>query len=160
MEDDSETTGRDETRTERADRNWDELLQELRVTQTGTQILTGFLLTLPFQQRFAELSSEQVAIYLCLVGLALLATALVVAPVSIHRVLFQQRRKAEIVDLGSTLARVGLVALALVVTGTALFIFDVVAGRTAGLVAAGAVILLLVVVWVIVPGRLHRGRQA
>src|SRR5665647_819594 len=59
--------GRRETPAERLDRNWNEILQELRVTQTGIQILTGFLLTVPFQQRFAELTDDQRRIYLTLV---------------------------------------------------------------------------------------------
>jgi hypothetical protein len=77
---DTETRG--ETEQERINRNWDELLQELRVTQTGVQILTGFLLTLPFQQRFALLDDTQQAVYLTTVGFAVLATGLLVAPVS------------------------------------------------------------------------------
>ncbi|TDE92720.1 sodium:proton antiporter [Occultella glacieicola] len=149
--------GRDETDSERADRNWDELMQELRVTQTGTQILTGFLLTLPFQQRFADLRPDQVAIYLVLVALALVATALVVAPVSLHRLLFRRRRKPELVSAGNRLAQVGLVALALVITGTALFVFDVVLGRSAALIAAGSALVVLLGLWVLLPRRLRRG---
>ncbi|MBZ2194886.1 DUF6328 family protein [Occultella gossypii] len=148
--------GRDETASERADRNWDELMQELRVTQTGAQILTGFLLTLPFQQRFADLRTDQVAIYLVLVALALGATALVVAPVSLHRVLFRRRRKPELVSAANRLAQVGLLTLALVITGTALFVFDVVVGRTAALIAAGLAVVVLLGLWVLLPRRLGR----
>src|SRR5215213_4013511 len=82
-----------ETERERINRNWDELLQELRVTQTGVQILTGFLLTLPFQQRFALLDDAQQAVYLTTVGFAVLATGLLVAPVSHHRSVFRQHEK-------------------------------------------------------------------
>src|SRR3954453_3480738 len=89
--------GRTETANQRADRNWNELLQELRVTQTGTQILTGFLLTIPFQQRFAKLDSYQENLYLVLVLLAVPATILFVAPVALHRVLFRRRMKPQLV---------------------------------------------------------------
>ena len=82
--------GRDETETERLDRNWGELLQELRVLETGTQILTGFLLTVAFQQKFSQLNAGQVTLYLVLVSLSALATMLVLAPVSLHRTLFRQ----------------------------------------------------------------------
>src|SRR5689334_8609310 len=95
--------GRDETEAERLDRNWTELLQELRVTQTGTQILTGFLLTIPFQQRFAALDPGQLTVYLVLVGFAALATILALAPVSLHRSLFRTGRKGEIVRLSNRL---------------------------------------------------------
>lgn len=143
--------GRLETPEERSDRNWVELLQELRVTQTGAQILTGFLLTLPFQGRFTELTSTQVGIYLVLVLLAATTTVLVVAPVSLHRLRFQRRVKREVVKIGHRTAMVGLAFLALVVTGTVLLIFDVVVGRVAALVAAGSVLLLVVVAWLLVP---------
>src|SRR5688572_32891834 len=77
--------GRDETLNERMDRNWNEILQELRVTQTGTQIFTGFLLTIAFQSRFSELTHSQVRVYLTLVTAAVLTTALGLAPVHFHR---------------------------------------------------------------------------
>ena len=69
------TDGRDESLNERMDRNWNEILQELRVTQTGTQIFTGFLLTIAFQTRFTELTTFQVRVYLALVVAAVLTTA-------------------------------------------------------------------------------------
>ena len=148
--------GRDETHNERADRNWNELLQELRVTQTGTQILTGFLLTIPFQQRFADLDAYQTDLYLVLVLLAVLATALFVAPVSLHRILFRRRLKPELVTAGSRFARAGLVVLALVMAGSATLIFDVVLSREAGLTVGITSILLLIASWWAVPQLLAR----
>lgn len=148
--------GRHETDNERADRNWNELLQELRVTQTGTQILTGFLLTIPFQQRFESLDAHQTDLYLVLVVLAVLATALFVAPVSLHRVLFRKRLKPELVTAGSRFARAGLVVLALVMAGSAALIFDVVLSRDAGRVVGIASIVLLAVSWWLVPKLLDR----
>lgn len=156
MTDADPTDGRDETTTERMDRNWNELLQELRVAQTGVQILTGFLLTVPFQQRFGDLDDYQRTVYLVLVVLSIAATGLIVAPVSLHRVLFRRHRKAALVEHADRLARMGLGALALVLAGSALLLFDVVLNRTAGIVAGTAVLLLLAVVWVAVPLRLAR----
>lgn len=97
MAPDAADDDRRETPTERLDRNWNEILQELRVTQTGVQILTGFLLTVPFQQRFEELTGTQREIYLVLVVLAAITTGLMVAPVSLHRMLFRRRAKASLV---------------------------------------------------------------
>ncbi|GAA4424839.1 DUF6328 family protein [Georgenia halophila] len=143
--------GRHETDDERADRNWVELLQELRVTQTGVQLLTGFLLTLPFQRRFTELDTVQVGIYLTLVLLAALTTMFVIAPVSMHRVLFQRRLKTETVRAGHRVATVGLASLGLVVVGTVLLIFDVVVGRTTSIAVAGGVLAVVAVGWLVVP---------
>src|SRR5674476_682953 len=121
--------GRRETPAERLDRNWNEILQELRVTQTGIQILTGFLLTVPFQQRFAELTDDQRRIYLTLVVLAAVTTGLLVAPVSMHRWLFRRGAKSALVIEADRLMRVGLVFLAVVVSGVVLLVFDVVTTR-------------------------------
>ncbi len=147
---------RRETATERLDRNWNELLQELRVTQTGVQILTGFLLTLPFQERFTDLDAYQRRLFLVLVVLAVLTTALIVAPVSLHRVMFRKHLKRELVDSADKLARGGLVALSLTIAGASMLVFDVVLGRTEGRVAGGAALVLLAVCWLLVPLRLTR----
>ncbi|GAA1631669.1 hypothetical protein GCM10009790_12470 [Georgenia ruanii] len=121
------------------------------MTQTGAQILTGFLLTLPFQQSFSRLDDAQLTIYLALVILAAATTVLVVSPVSAHRLLFQRRLKPELVRAGHRAALGGLACLALVVTGTVLLIFDVVLGRDGALIAAGAILLLIVLGWAVVP---------
>jgi hypothetical protein len=148
--------GRRETDNERADRNWDELMQELRVTQTGTQILTGFLLTIPFQQRFADLDAYQEDVYLVLVLMAVLATALITAPASLHRVLFRRRLKPELVSAGNWLARAGLVVLAIVLAGSAMLVFDVVLSRSAGRVVGIVSILALTSLWWAFPRLLAR----
>jgi hypothetical protein len=151
---------RDETPTERLDRNWDEILQELRVTQTGTQILTGFLLTLAFQPRFTDLDPFQVTVYLCLVVLAALSTGLGLAPVSLHRGLFRKKAKASMVSVADTLLQVILGAISLLLSGTTLLIFDVVVGRGAGVIAGVTTLVLTVALWVLLPlgARPHRAR--
>jgi hypothetical protein len=151
-----QTDGRSESPAERADRNWNELLQELRVMQTGVQILTGFLLTLPFQARFAQLDDYQRTVYLILVVTSVVATALIVAPVSVHRALFRKQMKRHIVTLADRLTRIALGVLALVMTGVALLVFDVVVGRTEGIVVGACVLVVLVIVWVILPEVLRR----
>lgn len=143
--------GRDETRTEKADRNWDELLQELRVAQTGVQILTAFLLTLPFQQRFTDLDSFEVWTFMVVVLVAAGATGLLVAPVSLHRALFGRRQKDDAVAVAHRLAQFGLVALGLAVTGVVLLVFSVIVGRPEALVVAGAVLASLVGLWGVLP---------
>jgi hypothetical protein len=151
-----EADGRKETPNERADRNWNELLQELRVMQTGVQILTGFLLTLPFQPTFADLDDYQRTVYLALVVTSVIATALIVAPVSVHRSLFRQQMKRHIVTLADRLTRVALAVLALVITGASLLVFDVVVGRTEGIVVGASVLVALAIVWVVLPEVLRR----
>jgi len=151
--------GRDETQTERLDRNWNEILQELRVTQTGTQILTGFLLTLAFQQRFTDLDAFQIDVYLILVVLAALSTGLGLAPVSLHRALFRKKAKSEIVRVGDALLRITLAGVALLLTGTTLLIFDVVVGRAAGIIAGAATLVVMAVLWVVLPYGAHPKRR-
>ena len=148
--------GRHETPLEKLDRNWNEILQELRVTQTGIQILTGFLLTVPFQARFDELSADQRVFYLVLVGAAAVTTGLMVAPVGLHRWLFRKHAKSTLVAWDDRLMRAALVAFALVTSGVVLFVFDVVVDRTAALVAGGGVLTVLALLWFVLPAWLGR----
>jgi hypothetical protein len=142
---------RNETTTERLDRNWGDLLQELRVAQTGVQLLTGFLLTLPFQQSFPSLTHAQHALYLITVGTSITATALLQAPVAIHRALFRRHRREETVLLAHRLAMAGMVALAFALVEVAALIFFVTIGRSAAIVAAVLVAILVVVLWLVIP---------
>ena len=132
-------------------RNWDELLQEIRVTQTGVQILTGFLLTVPFSNRFGDLTTFQRNVYLAVLSGSVLTTGLVVAPVAMHRVLFRQRRRELLVESGNRFARTGLAMLALTVSGVMLLVVDIVLGSPEGWVAGGAILLVLTVLWAVVP---------
>ena len=145
----------DENEAERLARNWNEILQELRVTQTGTQILTGFLLTLAFQSRFAELDVFQLSLYLALVVGAVLVTTLGLAPVSMHRRLFRQGEKERIVALADQMLKFMLAALAVVLAGTTWFIFDVVLGRTAGIIAGVISLIVVFVLWLALPKRVR-----
>jgi Family of unknown function (DUF6328) len=146
-----ETDGRDESLNERMDRNWNEILQELRVTQTGTQIFTGFLLTIAFQTRFDELTTFQLRVYLVLVIAAVLTTALGLAPVNLHRGLFREGAKVTIVQTAHIIMRITLAGVAVMLIGTMLLIFDLVVGRTAALVAAGVMLLIVIIIAVLPP---------
>lgn len=133
--------GRDESEEERYDRNWVEMLQEIRVTQMGTQIMTGFLLAAAFQDRMKDLTSFQLTVYLVLVLLGVATTALGLAPVSLHRSLFRRRMKRETVDLGHQFLRWVLAGVVLMLAGTVLLIFDLVLGTTPAVIAAVLVLL-------------------
>lgn len=132
-------------------RNWDELLQEIRVTQTGVQILTGFLLTVPFSSRFAELTTFQRWVYLLVLFGAVLTTGLVVAPVAFHRMLFRRRRRMLLVESANGFAIAGLGTLALTVSGVVLLVVDIVLGRPGSLVAGGVVLGGLAALWAVGP---------
>ncbi|QHC67900.1 sodium:proton antiporter [Rathayibacter sp. VKM Ac-2759] len=147
--------GRDETETERLDRNWNEILQELRVIQTGTQILTGFLLAIAFQQRFTDLDPFQVDVYLVLVTVSVAATLLGLAPVSLHRELFRRGAKGTLVHSADVLLRLTLAAVALVLVGTVLLVFDVVTTRPLAITMAAVTAVVIAGVWLVLPRRLH-----
>jgi hypothetical protein len=150
------TYTRDEDESEQLDRNWNELLQELRVTQTGVQILTGFLLTLPFQARFTELSDEQRRVFLVLCLLSALTTGLLIAPVGLHRMLFRRRAKDQVIALAHRAAQAGLVFLCLVVSGVVYLVFDVVVGIVPAIVVGLTCLIVLGVLWFGVPALLRR----
>lgn len=136
--------GRDETQAERMDRNWNELLQELRVTQTATQILFGFLLAVAFQPTFANLTSFERTVYLILITVAAVTTALALAPVSMHRGLFRQHLKQTTVQAAHIIVQCTLGGVGLVLLGTILLIFQVTVGLTAALWVTGLLAVAMV----------------
>ena len=142
---------RNETDTERLDRKWNDMLQELRVMQTGAQLTAGFLLTLPFQQNFSKLDGFQRDLYLVLVILAALTTAVVVAPVAVHRRVAGLHVKERLVVTAHRLIGTGLACLGLLVTGMVFLIFDVVVDRSFAAVAAGGVAVVLLALLVALP---------
>lgn len=143
--------GRDETEAEKADRNWSDILQELRAVQTGTQIITGFLLAVAFQPTFHDLEPYQVGLYLVLIVLAGCATVLGLAPIIMHRQAFGKQRKPELVRSANRLLLALLVVVSLLAAGVVGLVFDVAAGRTAGLVALGVSTVILILFWTVVP---------
>jgi hypothetical protein len=142
---------RGETELERLDRNWNSLLQELRVVQTGVQLLTGFLLTLPFQQRFDVLSGHLRVLYLATVGCSVSATVLLIAPVATHRLLFRRHRLQVLVSAAHRCAYAGLVLLGAALTGMTVIVFAAVSGRTAGVVAGVCAVALFSMFWLVMP---------
>jgi O-antigen/teichoic acid export membrane protein len=143
--------GRDETPLERWDRNLVELLQELRVAQTGVQILFAFLLTLPFTNRFGAVGPIAKTTYLVTLIAAAAAAALLIAPVSFHRLWFRQGRKPELVRTASALAQLGLACLLVCVVGCVLLVVDVVSGVAWAGALAAAVAGLYVSLWYVLP---------
>ena len=146
---------RGETEVERLDRNWNSLLQELRVVQTGVQLLTGFLLTLPFQQRFDILSQPMRMVYLATVGCSVAATVLLIAPVAMHRMLFRRHLLQVVVSAAHRCALTGLALLGFAMSGMTIIIFAAVAGRYAGVVAGACALMLFTVFWLILPLKLR-----
>jgi hypothetical protein len=146
-----DTAQRSETPTQRLDRNWLSLLQELRVVQTGVQLLTGFLLTLPFQPRFDGLSTTMRIVYLATVGSSVAATVLLEAPVGMHRLLFRRHRTVYMVSAAHRFAYCGLLLMGLALTGVTVIIFGAVAGPPAGAIAGSCAIVAQLVFWVLFP---------
>ena len=135
---------RDESEAERDDRNLAELLQELRISGLGVQVLFGFLLSLPFTMRFAKLSQGQRDLYLASLVLSAVATALLLGPVAYHRVVFRRRQKEPLVRAASVMATLGLAAVGLAICAAVLLATTTVAtGLPAGLITAFVAVLFL-----------------
>lgn len=143
--------GRDETPFERADRNWNEILQEARVIQTCTQIIGGFLLAVAFQPRFTEIDEYQRVVYLTLVALAGLATALGLALVMMHRRFFGKRQKIMLVHVGNRILICNLVVVSILAALVTSLIFDFVVNRTAGFVVLVAGLIFTFGAWAMAP---------
>lgn len=150
------TSDRNETDAERLDRNWNDMLQEMRVMQTGVQLIAGFLLTLPFQQAFGDLDDVQRSLYLVLIALASVTTALMLVPIALHRRLFGDHAKEQLVRTAHRLVIGVLFAIGLLITGIVMLLFDVVVDRTAGLVSGGLSLALVVLLLGVLPAVIER----
>lgn len=135
----------------RIDRNWVELLQELRVAQTGVQILTGFLLTLPFTPRFGDLPDRSVAGYTVSLCSAMAAAFLLMTPVALHRAVFRKRRRPWLVQQAHRVSRAGLGLLAVANIAGLWVVLDVVGPLWAATLAAGVFTAGVLGLWIALP---------
>ncbi len=139
--------GREESEKERLDRNLQELLGELRVALPGVQVLFAFLLIVPFNQRFPDLTSFQRTTYFVTLLLATAASACLIAPTAHHRIEFRAEDKKRIVFGATRLSIVGLVLLASAMTGAVMLITDILYGSTTVAIVAALVALLFALLW-------------
>jgi uncharacterized ion transporter superfamily protein YfcC len=143
--------GRNETEAQRLDRNYGELLQELRVAQVGVQILFASLLTVVFTDRFTTISSLQRGTYVVTLLAATTATALLVGPVAFHRIVFRHNQKDDLVRVSHRMALGGLACLSVALVGVVLLILEEVLGKTPALWYSAGMAALFLLLWVVVP---------
>jgi hypothetical protein len=136
-------------------RNWTELVQELRATQIGVQVLIGFLLALPYTDKFDTLDHFEKVAYLVVLSIAVAATAAVLAPIAYHRILFRRGVRPWLVEMANRIARAGLVLAALSMCGVVFLAFDLAVGTAAGIAASAVAVVGYVVLWLVVPLRAH-----
>ncbi len=152
-DDDWNAEARGETPMQRADRAYGEILQEVRVAQTGVQILFAFLLALAFQARFGTITSFQRGTYVVTLMLCAAATALLIAPAAFHRVIYRRRLKQHLVRVANRLAISGLVLLLLSLVSAVLLIMDVVLGLTPAIALAASLFAWFAAWWFVAPLR-------
>jgi hypothetical protein len=149
--DDWNARARGETPMQRVDRAYGEILQEVRVAQTGVQILFAFLLTLAFSAGFRTVTPFQRDIYVMTLMLCVAATALLIAPAAFHRVVYRRRLKRHLVQVASRLALAGLVLLLLAVISALLLTLDVVTGMGPALFLVGGALAWFLTWWFVLP---------
>ena len=151
--------GRRETELERSDRNLIELLQEVRVVQTGVQILFGFLLTIAFQPKFEKLSSFQKDVYLGTLVAAATTLIMLTAPSSWHRILFRRGDKEHLVNIANRFTVIGLAAMGLTMTGVVLLLSDIVFPPAITALVTAAAVIACSVLWYVLPLARRRALQ-
>lgn len=144
-------SGRDETEEERLDRNLGELLQELRVALPGVQVLFAFLLAVPFQKGFEEVTEFQKIVYFATLILTAISATMLISPSAYHRITFRYQQKRRLVYYSNRFAIVGLAFLALAMTGAILLITDVLFSTTAAVVTAGLALCVFGFFWFAMP---------
>lgn len=143
--------GREESENERLDRNLNEMLQELRVVIPGVQVLFAFLLTVPFQQRFAEIDSFQRDVYFATLIFTTISSILLMSPTAYHRLTFRYQQKRRLVVYSNRFAIVGLTFLALAMTGALLLVTDVLFSTTTSVVVTVLTVTAILVLWYALP---------
>jgi high-affinity Fe2+/Pb2+ permease len=138
---------REETEQERLDRQLNQLLNELRVAMPGVQVLFAFLLTVAFQQRFAEVTDFQRDVYFVTLLAAAAASALFIAPTAYHRLVFREGYKPQLIQMGSKLAVAGIACLAVAMNGAVLLVTDVLFDRTTVIVTVAVTSSLYIGLW-------------
>jgi hypothetical protein len=146
-------SGRDETEQERLDRNLGELLQELRVALPGVQVLFAFLLAVPFQQGFEEVTEFQKIVYFVTLMLTAISATMLISPSAYHRITFRYQQKRRLVYYSNRFAIIGLALLALAMTGAILLVTDFLFSLAAAIVAAGVALCVFGFFWFAMPLR-------
>jgi uncharacterized protein involved in cysteine biosynthesis len=146
-------SGREESQRERVDRNLQEMLGELRVALPGVQVLFAFLLVVPFNQRFGQVTDFQKTLYLITLLFTTASSICLIAPSAHHRLEFRRQDKEKIVTTGNRIVVVGLALLAIAMTGAVLFVTDVVYGTATTIAAAAGVALAFALLWFVIPLR-------
>jgi len=147
---------RDEDEDARLDRHWTELLQELRLVQTGTQILFAFLLTIAFSQPFRQSDRFTELVYAGTLVAAAIALALLLAPVSFHRIVFRRKLRDKLIRYASRLTEIGMVFLLAALSGGMLIALDVVFARGLAIFIVAVVVVLFLLVWYALPALVRR----
>ena len=146
-------TGREETEAERVDRNLQEMLGELRVALPGVQVLFAFLLVVPFNQRFADVTQFQKTVFFATLLCTAASTVCLIAPTAHHRLEFRQQDKQRIVQTGNRIVILGLLLLAVAMTGAVMFVTDFLYASTTTTVVAAATGAAFFLFWYAIPLR-------
>lgn len=147
---------RNEDEADRLDRHWQELLQELRVAQTGVQILFAFLLVVAFSGPFQESGLYTHTVFAVTLVVTAMATALLIGPVSVHRLIYRRQLRDELIRIAARMAMWGLFFMLLAVVGGLLLALDVVLSRTATIAVVAGVAVWFIVLWYVIPMAVRR----
>jgi Family of unknown function (DUF6328) len=141
----------EESKKERLNRELMELLQELRVVIPGVQVLLAFLLTAPFQQRFADLPGSMRNAFFASIACATLATAFLIAPSAHHRLRWRAGEKEPLVRIGNQMAIAGTVFLAAAIVLALYVITDVLFSTTLAILTAAGAVVVFAGLWYALP---------
>ncbi len=128
------------------------------MAQAGVQILFAFLLTLPFTQRWNQVTEFERGLYLATLLLVAAASALLIGPVAYHRMVFRRGARAQLVATANTMALAGLAALGAGINGAVLLVVDVLLGTLATVLISSLSVAFFVLLWWVLPQLARRDR--
>jgi cation transport ATPase len=153
--------GRRRRSKEELDQEWSELVEEHRLAMPGVQVLFGFLLVLPFQNRFRDLSTDQEYVYFSALLCALVAIVLLITPTATHRIRWRQQDKEALLLLATRTAITATVFMAASMTASVYLITDYLFGEPATAIVTALIAALFAGFWYVLPlvRRLRDGRR-
>jgi hypothetical protein len=149
----------EESSQERVNRELIELLNELRVALPGVQVLFAFLLAVPFQQRFKQVTTFQRDTYFATLSCTFLSTALLVAPSALHRLNFHKHDKQRIIDVANSMIIWGIGVLGVALIGVVILVSDVLFPTSVVVVAPVLGAIILTVLWAVIPLRIRHSKD-
>ncbi|HEY9618235.1 MAG TPA: DUF6328 family protein [Microcoleaceae cyanobacterium] len=133
-----------------------EMLQELRVLQQGSQILAGFLVLLPFSEGFAKIAAVEKWVYILAFITSIISLICFSAPAAQHRLARPLKHRVKFKRRSTRIIVAGTAALSITLISTTHLVLNEVVGSQWSHIGTAVIGLFIGIIWWLIPS-LKRG---